>query len=93
MTARPWHQILHPSAVLGDWATNPQRACAGADPEAWFPETGASNRAAKQLCASCVVQVECRGYAIRAEPHVYGIWGGTTEGQRMRLRRERRAAA
>jgi WhiB family redox-sensing transcriptional regulator len=36
---------------------------------------------AKQICAGCVVRVECADYAIRSrEP--YGVWGGLTEEER-----------
>ncbi len=37
------------------------------------------------LCDSCPVQVECLDWAVRHEPA--GIWGGTTERERRRMRR------
>ena len=38
-------------------------------------------RRAKEICARCPVELECREYALgRREP--YGIWGGMTESER-----------
>lgn len=38
-------------------------------------------RRAKEICASCPVQVDCRSYALTiGEQH--GIWGGLTEVER-----------
>lgn len=63
--------------------------CAQADPEAWFPETGGSPHAAKNVCARCPITARCLGIALaRNEPH--GIWGGTTPNQRRALRRRTR---
>jgi len=64
--------------------------CMGVDPDLFFPERGASTREAKAVCHGCVVQNECLGYALdNAEK--FGIWGGLSERERRRLRRERTA--
>ena len=60
--------------------------CAEVDPELWFPEKGGSTREAKQLCARCPVHPECLAYAI-AHRERHGVWGGTTERERRRMRR------
>lgn len=73
---------------IGDWAMDPQRSCAGADPELWFPanETPISRQVqrAKMLCGWCPVMEECRAYGL-ATPGLYGIWGGLTSWDRQRI--------
>ena len=44
------------------------------------------NQNAKALCASCVVKDECFDWGIRYEK--YGVWGGTTETERRKIRRQ-----
>jgi WhiB family redox-sensing transcriptional regulator len=61
-----------------------QGLCAQTDPEAWFPEKGGSTRAAKQICLSCDVRDECLAYAIEHGER-FGIWGGLSERERLRL--------
>ena len=66
--------------------------CRGMDPAIFFPGRGAPFGEAKQVCARCPVAGDCREWAIdRTEKH--GIWGGTTENDRRRLRRVRRQAS
>jgi len=61
--------------------------CAQTDPEAFFPEKGSSNAAAKRVCMACEVRVECLEWALdQGEPH--GVWGGMSERERRRLARE-----
>jgi WhiB family transcriptional regulator, redox-sensing transcriptional regulator len=65
-------------------------ACQGADPDLFFPVSGANPAraqlaAAKAVCTGCPVQDECLRYALAAGP-VHGIWGGLTEEERRRLR-------
>lgn len=63
-------------------------ACAGTDPELFFPEKGQAWQAAtaKRICASCPIIQWCR------ETHLYeehGIWGGTIPRQRRAIRLRR----
>ena len=60
--------------------------CAEVDPELFYPEAGAPNRDAKRVCAGCEVRAECLAYAI-AHRERFGVWGGTTERERRRMRR------
>ena len=60
--------------------------CAQVDPELFYPESGAPNRDAKRICAGCEVRAECLAYAL-AHRERFGVWGGTTERERRRLRR------
>jgi WhiB family redox-sensing transcriptional regulator len=72
-----------------DWWS--RAACRSADPELFFPVSlsgaGASEmEEAKAMCAKCTVRSHCLSAAL-ALGHVHGIWGGTTEDERRRLRR------
>lgn len=62
-------------------------ACRGADTAVFFTEQGEATRPAKEVCAGCPVREECLDYALRnGERH--GVWGGTSERERRRMRRE-----
>lgn len=61
-------------------------ACKGMDPDLFFPDRGESTKEAKALCLGCPVVKECLDYAVRNREK-QGIWGGTSERQRRRLRR------
>lgn len=43
-------------------------------------------RDAARVCQLCPVRDQCRLHAL-ALPEVYGVWGGTTEEDRLRVRR------
>jgi WhiB family redox-sensing transcriptional regulator len=62
--------------------------CLGVDPDLFFPERGASTREAKAVCKGCEVRVECLEYAL-AHGEKFGIWGGLSERERRRVRRQR----
>jgi WhiB family redox-sensing transcriptional regulator len=62
--------------------------CLGVDPDLFFPERGASTREAKGVCRGCEVRVECLEYAL-AQGEKFGIWGGLSERERRRVRRQR----
>jgi WhiB family redox-sensing transcriptional regulator len=95
ITAAPLHDTLAGVDVLGsfavdgdeepDWQEN--ALCAQTDPEAFFPEKGGSTREAKRICSGCDVRAECLEYAL-AHDERFGIWGGLSERERRRLRRE-----
>ena len=65
-----------------------QANCLGVDPDLFFPERGASTREAKEVCKGCVVREDCLEYAL-ANGEKFGIWGGLSERERRRLRRQR----
>lgn len=65
-------------------------ACAETDPELFFPERGESSFEARNVCADCPLRQPCLEYALAHKE--YGVWGGTSERQRQRLRRQRRQA-
>lgn len=62
-------------------------ACIGAPFEVFFPTRGADVDAAKVICRCCQVRSECLAYALNTGEK-YGIWGGTSERQRRRLRKQ-----
>ena len=62
--------------------------CVQTDPEAFFPENGTSAPAAVAVCRRCEVRVQCLEWALDRDER-FGIWGGTTELERHRLRRVR----
>ena len=61
--------------------------CAQTDPELFFPEKGRAAHDAIAICRSCDVQKKCLEWALVHGEH--GIWGGTTESDRRKLRRAR----
>ena len=61
--------------------------CSQTDPEAFFPEKGGSTREAKKICTGCEVKAECLEYAL-ANDERFGIWGGLSERERRRIKRE-----
>ncbi|MCF3119002.1 WhiB family transcriptional regulator [Streptomyces arenae] len=75
-----------------DWLR--RAACRNADPELFFP-VGAQGpalrdvRAAKRICASCPVRRECLDWALTTG-QTSGVWGGTSEEERVTLRRAER---
>lgn len=65
--------------------------CLGVDPDLFFPERGASTREAKEVCKGCPVREDCLEYALM-NGEKFGIWGGLSERERRRIRRQRALA-
>lgn len=66
-------------------------ACRHEDPDLFFPigTTGPSQvqaQQAKAVCEGCPVREQCLDWALDTGQSI-GIWGGTTEAERRRLRR------
>jgi len=77
-----------------DLSWRSQAACKSCSPDLFFPAgtTGAAVDeilAAKAVCAECPVQSPCLRFAL-ATNQGYGIWGGTTEDERIALKRRAR---
>ena len=73
----------------GSWRNG--AACRNSDPDLFFPAgtTGislADIAKAKAVCRSCVVVGQCLQYALETNQET-GVWGGTSEDERRRLRR------
>ena len=75
MTGRP---------TVNDWRA--EAWCRGMDPEMFFPERGDRLDMLRAICAECPVIEPCRDWALHHES--LGFWGGTTEAERKRIRRE-----
>jgi WhiB family redox-sensing transcriptional regulator len=78
-----------PNADLWDWQL--LAACRGVDSSLFFHPEGergaarsARENSAKEVCMRCPVRAECAAHALSTrEP--YGVWGGFTESERLRL--------
>lgn len=66
-----------------DWKKDPRRRCLG-NTEAFFANDVTP---AKRICLGCPVQRECLEYAV--DNGEAGVWGGTSERERRRIRRQR----
>lgn len=71
-----------------EWQAQAQCARPEVDPEIFFPERGGSSKAARAVCARCEVRPQCLEYALKNKEQ-FGIWGGTSERERRRIRKER----
>jgi WhiB family redox-sensing transcriptional regulator len=77
-------------------------SCRDSNPDLFFPvgSTGTAIEqieAAKRVCGSCLAQTECLEFALATNQEA-GVWGGTTEEERRKLRKDwvakqRRAAS
>ena len=84
-----------------DYRWRKDAACRATDPDLFFPvgTTGAALvqiESAKAVCRQCPVQGDCLEFALATNQEA-GIWGGTTEEERRKLRkawlaRQRRAS-
>ena len=80
-------EVIVPLAQVFVSPEDEEALCAQTDPEAFFPEKGGSTREAKRVCRSCDVRAECLEYALEHDER-FGIWGGMSERERRRLKRE-----
>jgi WhiB family redox-sensing transcriptional regulator len=89
MSSRPSLQWFDPTA--GEALDGPDwrefASCAEADPEAFFVEKGGSTRPAKRVCAGCDVRAQCLEFALATDQR-FGVWGGLSERERRRMKRE-----
>ena len=77
-----------------DWTLEPPQPwmansiCPSTDPELFFPPKGRGDRArwAKWVCQQCPPVNDCKTYALE-HPELDGVWGGTTERERRKIRK------
>ena len=92
MTSKPIPFRFSTSSIqptVSDGATwREEAACRTLDQAIFFPDAGdfGAIDQAKEVCAGCPVASECLSYAV-ATNQSEGIWGGTTPGERRRIRR------
>jgi len=84
-----YDHMLQPRQLDENWKDGAN--CLGVDPDLFFPERGASTREAKEVCRGCVVREDCLEFALE-NGEKFGIWGGMSERERRRLRRQRALA-
>jgi len=84
-------QNLVEALQLDDLSWQDLANCRGADADLFFPERGASTRAAKAICRECQVRAQCLEFAI-VSSEKFGIWGGLSERERRKIRRQRAVA-
>lgn len=68
-----------------DWRAG--ALCARTDPDLFFAVGAREHREAKSICKQCPVRRQCLVYAMEG-PIDHGIWGGMTERERRRFRRQ-----
>jgi len=62
--------------------------CLGANQSSFFPQRGESVKIAKATCNGCAAQKACLEYAL-INGEKFGIWGGKSERERRKIRRQR----
>jgi WhiB family redox-sensing transcriptional regulator len=80
-----------PRPLLSDWEWQEEAACRDLPTEMYFhpdgergPRRRNRENAAKAVCATCPVMMQCREQSIALhEP--YGIWGGLSEDERFAI--------
>lgn len=69
--------------MIGRESWRHDAACIGLDSESFFPEDQSSTYA-KKVCVACTVKDPCLSWALTKGER--GIWGGTTDRERKRMR-------
>jgi WhiB family redox-sensing transcriptional regulator len=64
-----------------------EAACRGIGTDAFFPTTGRKGDTARAVCDTCTVRSECMAAALD-DPDTVGVWAGTTDRDRKRMRRD-----
>jgi WhiB family redox-sensing transcriptional regulator len=82
-------RLLSTISDIWDWQC--RGLCRGRDSAQFFhpegergPSRSRREAAAKALCRACPVRAECAAHALNS-PEPYGVWGGFTELERLRL--------
>ncbi|MDQ6927100.1 MAG: WhiB family transcriptional regulator [Actinomycetota bacterium] len=103
MATRERRPVVFSGHPTFDWDEDnwrQQASCQTTDADLFFPIGNGGPAidqiaAAKEVCNACPVRVECLSFALRTNQEA-GIWGGTSEDERRKLRKrwlaERRRA-
>jgi WhiB family redox-sensing transcriptional regulator len=91
--ARSAYRNLRP--VYDEWAWQEESNCQGEESELFFldPQARGKNKRdkekeAKKICKGCPVVQQCLAHAL-AVPEFYGVWGGMTPEQRLKILEKR----
>lgn len=76
-----------PASLAADWQRD--AACGGTDVEQFFPASSDDIGAIVRFCTRCRVRTPCLAYAV-ATGERFGIWGGRTPRERMRIPEDER---
>jgi hypothetical protein len=77
-----------PIGVLPPFRGDPRALCRYLeDPDVMYPVHGSQNGAAKRVCKPCPLKDECGEWAIKHDE--FGVWGGLSEKERRKIRKER----
>ena len=74
------------SLIDSDWIGRAN--CRGVSPDIFFPTRGEPTDEAKAVCQGCAVRDECLESAL-INHDTHGVWGGTSENQRRKIRASR----
>lgn len=77
---------MHQLGYRPDWMD--EGRCRGMT-DMFFTYSEATEEVCKQVCFGCPVRVNCMEYALLNDIQD-GVWGGATEKERRRIRRERK---
>lgn len=80
------------TSIWRDTTWMEQGRCREVSPETMFPPDGAGVEIARKICAGCSLQARCLEYAL-VNRIDHGVWGGTSERERQRIRRLRASSA
>lgn len=76
------------SELLGRPAWHSRAACRGKGPDLFYPGQGVDLTPAREICADCMVKVDCLAAALEVSTAVdFGVWAGTSVQARKQLRR------
>jgi WhiB family transcriptional regulator, redox-sensing transcriptional regulator len=67
-----------------EWEWQDRARCAEVGGDPFFPELGETAEAAKRVCATCEVRVECLDFAV-GNGIGFGVYGGMDERERREL--------
>ena len=73
--------------ILGRPEWEERAACKGLDVELFLPPVGRSAEGGRAVCRGCEVRGDCLAVAL-ADESLSGIWGGTSEHERLALRKK-----
>ncbi len=62
--------------------------CKGVSNSVFYPQRGVPSASALAMCRSCDVRVDCLEYALTNDEE-FGIWGGLSERERRKVKRDR----
>lgn len=78
--------LNEPEPTIGTPVWMRHRRCRDVDPALFYPDGASGVQEAKRFCHGCSVEDLCLEYAMDTGEK-FGVWGGTSERERRRLRK------